>query len=99
MPVGWRSPDDGDRSPGRQGRRAAVAPLPVARLKAIASRQGLDVFDISESFDPFDPAVIEIAVGDDHPNAVGHRRLFLALARAMVKDEEVYHMLFTPGGK
>jgi GDSL-like Lipase/Acylhydrolase family len=72
---------------------------PVARLKAIASRQGLTVFDITDSFDPFDAAMIEIAVGDDHPNAIGHRRLFLALARALVKDEELYHLLFTPGPK
>jgi hypothetical protein len=67
---------------------------PVARLKAVASHQGLTVFDLSDSFDPFDPALIEIAVGDDHPNAMGHHRLFLALARAVVKDEEMYHRLF-----
>ena len=67
---------------------------PVARLKAIASHQGLTVFDLSDTFDPFDPGLIEIAAWDDHPNAIGHRRLFLALARAMVKDQELYHLLF-----
>jgi hypothetical protein len=41
-----------------------------------------------------EPARIEIAAWDDHPNARGHRRLFLALARAVVKDPEFYHMLF-----
>ena len=67
---------------------------PVARLKAIASHQGLTVFDLSDTFDSFDPGVIEIAAWDDHPNAIGHRRLFLALARAMVKDQELYRLLF-----
>jgi hypothetical protein len=67
---------------------------PVARLKAIASHQGLTVFDLSDTFDPFDPGQIEIAAWDDHPNAIGHRRLFLALARAMVKDQDLYRLLF-----
>jgi hypothetical protein len=67
---------------------------PVARLKAIASHQALTVFDLSDTFDPFDPGQIEIAAWDDHPNAIGHRRLFLALARAMVKDQDLYHLLF-----
>jgi hypothetical protein len=67
---------------------------PVARLKAIASHQGLTVLDLSDTFDPFDPGQIEIAAWDDHPNAIGHRRLFLALARAMVKDQELYRLLF-----
>jgi hypothetical protein len=69
---------------------------PVARLKAIAAHQGLTVFDLTDTFDKLDPARIEIAAWDDHPNATGHRRLFLALARAVVKDKELYHLLFTP---
>jgi hypothetical protein len=67
---------------------------PVARLKAIASHQALTVFDLSDTFDPFDPGQIEIAAWDDHPNAIGHRRLFLCRARAMVKDEDMYRLLF-----
>jgi hypothetical protein len=67
---------------------------PVARLKAIGSHQGLTVFDLSDTFDAFDPGLIEIAAWDDHPNAIGHRRLFLALARAMVKDRDLYGLLF-----
>ena len=43
--------------------------------------------DLSDTFDRFDPASLEIAAWDDHPNALGHRRLFLALARTLVKDE------------
>jgi hypothetical protein len=68
---------------------------PVARLKALAAHQGLSVFDLTNTFDKLDPARIEIAAWDDHPNAAGHRRLFLALARAVVKDPELYHLLFT----
>jgi hypothetical protein len=68
---------------------------PVARLKAIAAHQGITVFDLSNTFDPFDPASLEIAAWDDHPNAVGHRRLFLALARALVKDQDLYQLLFS----
>jgi hypothetical protein len=67
---------------------------PVARLKAIAGHHALPVYDLSDTFDRFDPASIEIAAWDDHPNALGHRRLFLALARALVKDEASYHLLF-----
>jgi len=69
---------------------------PVARLKALASRQGLTVFDLSDTFDLIDPAKLEIAAWDDHPNVVGHHRLFLALARALVNDHEVYQLLFLP---
>ncbi len=69
---------------------------PVARLKAMAAHHGLTVFDLTDTFDQFEPAMLEIAAWDDHPNAVGHRRLFLALARALVQDHEVYQLLFAP---
>jgi hypothetical protein len=76
----------------------ADAPLaraePVARLKAIACRQALPVFDLSGTFDRYDPASLEIAAWDDHPNSLGHRRLFLALARSLAGDTEFYHLLF-----
>ena len=91
-----RAARDGDHPARGQGRRPAARAEPVARLKAIAAHHGLTVFDLSDTFDRFDPAKLEIAAWDDHPNAIGHRRLFLALARAMVKDQELYHLLFTP---
>ncbi len=72
----------------------SVRAEPVARLKAIAAHQGVTVFDLSDTFDRFDPASLEIAAWDDHPNAVGHRRLFLALARAVVNNRDVYGLLF-----
>ena len=67
---------------------------PVARLKAISSHHALPVHDLSGTFDRLDPASIEIAAWDDHPNALGHRRLFLALVRDLVKDEPTYRLLF-----
>jgi hypothetical protein len=74
--------------------------LPVAQLKAIAGHHALPVHDLSDTFDGFDPTSIEIAAWDDHPNALGHRRLFLALARNLVKDQATYHLLFpkSPSG-
>ena len=72
---------------------------PVARLRAIASHHGLTVFDLSATFDRLDAAKLEIAAWDDHPNAMGHHRLFLSLARALVKDQEVYQLLFPSGGR
>jgi hypothetical protein len=67
---------------------------PVARLKAIAGHHALPVYDLSGTFDRYDPASLEIAAWDDHPNALGHQRLFLALARSLVKDEPRYRLLF-----
>ncbi len=69
---------------------------PVAMLKAVASRHGLPVYDLTPSFDHDDPSTLEIAAWDDHPNALGHRRLFTALARALVHDPETYARIF-PG--
>jgi hypothetical protein len=70
---------------------------PVARLKALAAHQGLTVFDLSDTFDPLDPATLEIAPWDDHPNAAGHRRLFLAMARALAQDRPLHDLLLPPG--
>jgi hypothetical protein len=70
--------------------------LPVARLTAIAAHNGVQVIDLADAFDELDPARIEIAAWDDHPNATGHRRLFVALARALTQDQELYQLLFAP---
>jgi len=69
---------------------------PVGRLRAIAGRYALPIYDLTDSFDEVDPATLEIAAWDDHPNAVGHHRLFLALTHKLVTDPERYKMLF-PG--
>jgi hypothetical protein len=70
----------------------------VARLNAVAAHNGVTVLDLSASFDRFDPATLEIAAWDDHPNAKGHRRLFLSLARAVVENPALYDLLF-PGSR
>jgi hypothetical protein len=67
---------------------------PVAHLKAIAGHHAVPVYDLTGSFDRFDPAALEIAAWDDHPNALGHHRLFLALGRALAGDEDRYRLLF-----
>ena len=72
---------------------------PVARLKAIAAHHALTIFDLSDAFDAFDPSKIEIAAWDDHPNALGHRRLFRSLARAMDNDPDIRDLLLASGHK
>jgi hypothetical protein len=67
---------------------------PVAHLKAIAAHHAVPIYDLTDSFDRFDPASLEIAAWDDHPNALGHQRLFLALGRALAGDEARYRLLF-----
>jgi hypothetical protein len=69
---------------------------PVARFKGIAAHHAIPLFDLSGTFDGQDAAQFEIAPWDDHPNALGHRRLFLALSRALVKDQALYSALFPP---
>lgn len=69
---------------------------PVARLKAVAAHNGVTVLDLTSSFDHFDPSLLEIAAWDDHPNAKGHRRLFLSMARAVAANHELYELLFQP---
>jgi hypothetical protein len=59
---------------------------PVARLKALATHHAITAFDLSDAFDHDDPATLEIASSDDHPNAMGHERLFEALSHAMTGD-------------
>jgi hypothetical protein len=68
----------------------------VARLKALAAHQGVTVYDLSDTFDALDPGALEIAAWDDHPNAVGHHRLFQALARAVVQDPPLCELLLPP---
>lgn len=69
----------------------------VARLEGIAAHHAIPLYDLSGTFDGQDPAQFEIAAWDDHPNALGHRRLFLALCRHLVKDRAMYEALFPTG--
>jgi hypothetical protein len=70
---------------------------PVARLRGIAAHHAVPMFDLTGTFDPYDPAKLEIAAWDDHPNGLGHHRLFRALARCLVDDTTLYQALFPPG--
>src|SRR5262249_53915889 len=68
----------------------------VARLRGIAAHHAIPMFDLSDTFDGQDAAQFEIAAWDDPPTALGHRRLFLGLSRALVNDRATYAMMF-PG--
>ena len=68
----------------------------VSRYKGIAAHHAIPLFDLSGTFDNQDPSQFEIAPWDDHPNALGHRRLFRALSRALVDDRAFYQSLFPP---
>ena len=72
--------------------------LPVARYKGVAAHHAIPVIDLTDSFDKLDPAKVEIAAWDDHPNVEGHRRLFLGLARALVAHPEFSKSLFSTNG-
>lgn len=80
--------------------RVGKADAPEARLDALSHyrsiglRHGLRLIDLSSTFDGRDPAKIEIAAWDDHPNALGHKLLFRALAHALVDDPQLYRLLF-----
>lgn len=66
----------------------------VDRLAALADKHGLPVLDVTDAFDDCDPAEVEIAPWDDHPNALGHRLLFRELARQLVLQPALYRQLF-----
>ncbi|MBA3302474.1 MAG: hypothetical protein H0U26_01230 [Acidimicrobiia bacterium] len=76
--------------------RVGKADAPAARAEAVAqhlrigARQGVRIIDLSATFDDEDPAHLDVAAWDDHPNARGHELLFLALAKALVDDPGLY---------
>jgi hypothetical protein len=71
--------------------------VPVARLKALAGHHAITTFDLSDTFDNLDPATLEIAAWDFHPNATGHGRLFEALSRALAADPTLSPLLLPSG--
>ena len=68
--------------------------LAVARQTGIAARHALPLIDLSATFDEVDSAKVEIAPGDDHPNALGHRLLFEKLSRGLLADPTLARELF-----
>ena len=66
----------------------------VAKIAATSRLLNLPLLDLSATFDDRDPARIEIAAWDDHPNAIGHKLLFEALAHKLVDDVYLYRLIF-----
>ena len=66
----------------------------IARLSGIAARIATPLIDLTGAFDKFDVAKVELASWDDHPNAFGHRRIFLGLARGLIDRPDQYRTLF-----
>ena len=59
--------------------------LAVARQAGIAARHALPLIDLSATFDHVESAKVEIAPGDDHPNALGHRLMFQGLSKGLLE--------------
>jgi hypothetical protein len=68
--------------------------LAVARQAGIAARHALPLIDLSGTFDRVQSARVQIAPGDDHPNALGHRLLFEGLSKALVANPSLARELF-----
>jgi len=66
----------------------------IARLSEIAARHTIPLLDLTGAFDKFDVSKVELAAWDDHPNAFGHRRIFLDLSRALIELPGQYRLLF-----
>ncbi len=66
----------------------------VARLEGIAARQAVPVIDLTAAFGNQNASKFEVAAWDDHPNALGHRRIFLGLARGIADRPDLYRELF-----
>lgn len=72
----------------------AARAVALARLSGIAARLAVPLIDLTPTFDHGDPSEVAVAPWDDHPNAAGHRRIFLALAHALVDRPDLYRTLF-----
>jgi hypothetical protein len=78
---------------GKADAPEARAPM-VGSLRTLIKRRADALFDLSDTFDQLDSGKVELAAWDDHPNPQGHKRLFRALARAIVENEKLYSTLF-----
>ncbi len=68
--------------------------LTVARQNGISARHAIPFIDLSATFDALGASTVEIAPGDDHPNALGHRLLFEKLEQALLANPELSRELF-----
>ncbi len=69
----------------------------AARQAGIAARHAIPLVDLSATFDGVEPAKVEIAPGDDHPNALGHKLLFEGLSKTLLADPDLARELFPAG--
>jgi len=70
--------------------------LAAARQAGIAARHAVPLIDLSGSFDQVPPARVQIAPGDDHPNALGHQLLFEGLRQGLLNNPAPAGDLFDP---
>ncbi len=68
--------------------------LAVARQAGITARHALPLIDLSGTFDQVPSAQVEIAPGDDHPNAIGHKLLFEGLLKGLLANPTLARELF-----
>jgi GDSL-like Lipase/Acylhydrolase family len=68
--------------------------LAAARQAGIAARHALPLIDLSSTFDQVESAKVEIAPGDDHPNAYGHRLLVEGLLKGLLSNPALARELF-----
>ncbi len=66
----------------------------MAHLAGIAAHHATPMFDLTDSFDAYDSSKVEVAAWDDHPNAFGHRRIFLGLAKGLTENSDLYRTMF-----
>ena len=87
--VGWK--DEADRLGvplsmvilPRADRKSQSSRI-VELIQSLASRNGIDVIDISGAFDDLEPSQFRVSERDKHPSALGHRALFEELQSALV---------------
>jgi hypothetical protein len=70
----------------------------VEHLRSIILQRADVLFDLSTTFDEIDPDKVHVAPEDDHPNPLGHWRLFKKLAYVLVDNRPLYVTLFPEPG-
>ncbi|WP_422928897.1 SGNH/GDSL hydrolase family protein [Singulisphaera sp. PoT] len=56
--------------------RKALSPRMFRLMRDLASRNGLESFDLSEAFVDLNEAQMQVSRWDNHPSVLGHRRIF-----------------------
>ncbi|GIW85967.1 MAG: hypothetical protein KatS3mg108_0291 [Isosphaeraceae bacterium] len=66
----------------------------LQRLASLTHRLHIPFVDLMPALDDEDPADVEIAPWDDHPNTHGHKLIFRLLAQQIVQSPHLYRLLF-----